>query len=515
MGHSTPPGREKRRSALVAALLSFVIPGLGQVYLGRSLRGVIISIPQFVVIGVLGALYLRSPFVLAGLFLQYALWVAVLNVLLLAYRALAVIDAYTLARRAAADGLRTPRASMKVASLVALVLVLVANVAIHGTAAYASYLAYDTALAVFPDDGDTDGQLPTRGRRTAPPSVGGLPSPSPAAPAVVPSPSGPTGGGVLLASAAASQPIASVGPTAVPAGTPYWAENGRLDLLLLGADEGPGRWGLRPDAIHVASVDIATGRSALIAIPRYIHHVPLPAETAGLFGCLCFPGYLNAIYTYTLDHPADWPGGENRGFRAVAGAVETFTGLSLDGIVVVNLNGFVAAVDAIGGIDITIPEGVYDEDYRAEDGISQPLVDIPAGRYHFDGHTALMYVRTRHQDGDYARLGRQQIFLRALQDELTTCRIITRLPELLRSVKDIVRTDLPLSEVPALLDLFDRVERPRRLSLTPEVGFALDQRKPGAVEMVREAARTAIEPGPDQGLEIPGGDRPPEQAGGC
>ncbi|MBA2487814.1 MAG: LCP family protein [Chloroflexi bacterium] len=506
----------RRPSAVLAAVLSFFIPGLGQIFVGRRSRGLIIAIPQLVVIGVLIALYLRGPLVLAGLLLQYALWISIINVFLLAYRALAVIDAYRLARVDPSPPSPAKRsAGLAVGSAAGLALLLVADVALHGSAAYASYLAYDTTQAVFPDDRATDGQLPMRGRSTPAPSPDrATPTPASTPGAAAPgSPGVPEG--APPSQGPSEAPPATSGPTAVPPGTPYWAENGRLDVLLLGADEGPGRWGLRPDAIHVASVDIASGRSALIAIPRYLHHVPLPAETAGNFGCLCFPGYINAIYTYTLDRPDEWPGGENRGFRAVAGAVETFLGLSLDGIVVVNLNGFVGAVDAVGGIDITIPEGVYDEDYRAEDGISEPLVDIPAGRYHFDGHTALMYVRSRHQDGDYARLGRQQIFLRALQDELTACRVITHLPDLLGSLKDLVRTDIPLSEVPALLGLLSDVERPRRLSLTPEVGFALDQRKPGAVEMVREAARTAVEPGPDQGPQIPGQDRPPEQAGGC
>lgn len=498
------------RSAALAAILSFLIPGLGQAYAGHKLRGLVISVPQFVVIGVLVALFLRSPAFLAGLFLQHALWVAVLNVGLLVYRALAVVDAYRTAQ-GQSESRSGPRRA--VLGLAALSLLLVADVAVHGAAAYASYLTYDTTLAVFSDDGDANGELPTRGRATATPAVAPTEAPGPTT-----SSGTPDAGGTVAPSSApppSDEPIPTAEPTAVPAG-PYWADDGRLDLLLLGADEGPGRWGLRPDAIHVASVDVATGRSSLVAIPRYIHHVPLPPETADSFGCLCFPTYLNAIYTYALDHPNDWPGGDNRGIQAVSGAVEAFLDVKLDGIVVVNLNGFVDAIDAIGGIDMYVPEGVYDEYYVAEDGVTTPTIDIAPGGHHFDGHTALMYVRSRHQDGDYARLGRQQIFLRALQDELTACRVLTHLPDLLRSLKDVVRTDVPLEEVPALLELLDRTHRPRRISLTEEVGFSLDQRDVGAVEMVREAVRTAFEPGPDQGPELPPEPSgPPDQGGGC
>jgi hypothetical protein len=45
-------------------------------------------------------------------------------------------------------------------------------------------------------------------------------------------------------------------------------------------------------------------------------------------------------------------------------------------------------------------------------------LDIPAGCQHFDGRTALAYVRTRHQPcdtvPDFARISRQQQFLRAV-----------------------------------------------------------------------------------------------------
>jgi hypothetical protein len=78
-------------------------------------------------------------------------------------------------------------------------------------------------------------------------------------------------------------------------------------------------------------------------------------------------------------------------------------------VLYVNLLGFQRVVDALGGVDMCVPYPMFDE---------LTLLDIPAGCQHFDGRTALAYVRTRHQPcdtvPDFARISRQQQFLRAV-----------------------------------------------------------------------------------------------------
>ena len=57
----------------------------------------------------------------------------------------------------------------------------------------------------------------------------------------------------------------------------------------MGVDEGVGRFSLRPDAMILLSVDVATGRAALFGIPRYLDNVPLPPKSVNAFPCGCFP----------------------------------------------------------------------------------------------------------------------------------------------------------------------------------------------------------------------------------
>ena len=53
-----------------------------------------------------------------------------------------------------------------------------------------------------------------------------------------------------------------------PTGDAAAASDGRLNVLLLGVDAGPGREGVRPDSITVVSVDVRSGRPLLISLPR-------------------------------------------------------------------------------------------------------------------------------------------------------------------------------------------------------------------------------------------------------
>ena len=61
---------------------------------------------------------------------------------------------------------------------------------------------------------------------------------------------------------------------------PAWRKRGRLNIVLLGADAGPGRSGLRTDTMIVATIDLKSHRAALFSVPRNMGGVPLPPLAA-------------------------------------------------------------------------------------------------------------------------------------------------------------------------------------------------------------------------------------------
>ena len=407
-----------RRSAAFAAALSFFVPGLGQGFSGAFLRGALLASPIALLVVAAFLLLGQGSARLVGLLLDPAVVIGlvILDAVLLLYRAATIVDAYLVQRRLhpVDASSRTSRA-ISVGVLVALLGATLSMHAAFGMVAMKTYSADAKLFSAYGPDG----------------GVGELPSAVP----------GGSGGG----------PSSTPGPTPVPMAP--WKADGRLTVLLVGGDAGPGRWSLRTDTMVLASVDIATGRAAMFGIPRNLSNVPLGAESANAFACRCFPGLLNALYVYAGQHPASFPGGEARGYLALQSAVSALTGVQVDGTLVVALNGFVRLVNALGGIDIYVPAPVYDPRYPLENGSGDVPLYIRAGQQHMNGHLALAYARSRHQDDDYHRMGRQQAVLLALRRAIKPCSLIPRLPELIDIAGDSLWTNFSPHDMPDILGL--------------------------------------------------------------
>lgn len=479
---------------LRAALLSLVVPGLGQWALGRWLRGLLFVAPLLGLPLLLGlaAAASTSELLAAAVRPEVLVGLLALDLLLFLHRSISVVDAYRLA------GARRPPASglARAVSVVGLVLLLTVGGFVHGGLGYLGVRAYGAVDAVFV--GDAGWQVPDY----APSPSAETPPPPTANPSPPPSPSFP--------SSPSPTPSPTPSPSPSPSPVPGWAEDGRLDLLLIGSDAGPDRWSLRTDTMIVLSVDVATGRAALFGIPRNLVGVPLPAESAGAFPNGRFPGLLNALYVYAMGHPRVFPGGESRGFRAVSGAVQELLGVRLDGAVVVNLAGFVRLVDTLGGLWIQVPARLYDANYPLEDGSGHIVVDIRPGCRHLDGRLALAYARSRHQDSDYGRMARQQAVLLALRRQLDPVALLPRLPELLEIAGQNLWTTLDPDDIADLAELAGRVEAGavrRVLFVPPTYPSQLDDR---AIARIRSVAREIFErgewPAPD---ELPAAPRCP------
>ena len=425
MTQEAPPAPSRSVSPDVAAFLSFLLPGLGQTSTGRVRRGILFAIPIIAVPLLALAMFLRGRVEMLAFLVKPGVLEAllVLNVALAAWHVLAIVDAQRLARRQGA-GRWTRR------SAIVLSVLLVATVALHGAIESLGFEASSAVTAVFlPGGSDGEWAIPS-------PSFDPTPTPVP-----VPRPSN------------------TLPPTPSPTPGPVWASDGRLNVLLIGADSGPGRWSLRTDSMEVLSIDVASGRAALFGFPRNQVNVPLPPESAGAFKKGRYPGLLNSLYVYANEHPKDFPGGDARGFRALSGAIQELIGMPLDGVVVVDLNGFVRLVNAIGGLWIKIPYAIHDDRYPLENGRADVSLSLKAGCQHLNGHYALAYARTRHQDSDYNRMTRQQLVLNALAHQVDPIALLPKVPDLLSIAKDDLWTTFAAGDVADLAALAARVDR--------------------------------------------------------
>jgi polyisoprenyl-teichoic acid--peptidoglycan teichoic acid transferase len=416
------------RAPWIAALLSLAVPGLGQAWLGAARRGLLLAAPIVLVLAALLGFVaggnrkaVLDLVVRPGAILSLLIAVIGLGV----YHVIAIQDAYRLGlRRVRGDaGRGVGRRLLRSAVLVG---ALTVATTVYGTLAVVGVGAYRAESAVFvrPDSGFT---IPVASFEPTPGVT--LPFPTPEVPPE---------------------------PTATPVPVPAWAADGRLNLLFIGSDAGPGRWELRSDTMIVLSVDVATARAVLFGIPRNLINVPLPPESANAFPNGRYPGLLNSLYVYALGHPKYFPGGEAAGFRALTGSIQALVGVPLDGVLVVNLTGFVDLIDAVGGLWIDIPYGLYDEHYPS--GAGQITVSFSAGCQKLDGTEALEYARSRHSTDDYSRMARQQLVMKALAHQLDPIALLPKVPRLLDVARDNLWTTIDQNEVANLAVLAANVD---------------------------------------------------------
>jgi LCP family protein required for cell wall assembly len=109
------------------------------------------------------------------------------------------------------------------------------------------------------------------------------------------------------------------------------------------------------------------------------------------------------------------------GATLMAKTVANLTGLRIDHVLYVDLAGFQGIVETLDGVDMCLPAYNADpETGRLQDELTG--LDIAPGCQRLDGEQALAYVRTRHLPcddiPDFARIGRQQQFLRAVINQM-------------------------------------------------------------------------------------------------
>jgi LCP family protein required for cell wall assembly len=431
--HESTP---RARSGFVAAFLSLLFPGLGQAYLGAYRRGLGWAAPPFLLAALAAGFAIRmNTFELAGLAVQAwfldGLFIA--NLGLLAYRAAAIVDAWTIARRLGAPALRlrsgaavTTTALVSIAGLAAVLLVMsVAHVAV----ARYDLLLSSTVNCVFADTSSDCG--PTTSPE--PGSSGEEPGES------VPGTIGP--------------PVESTAPQAA------WDGKSRLNILLIGADEQNG--GHNTDTMITVSIDPATNQVVMFTLPRDTVDVPVPAGPARNYYGPTYPGKINAYWaavsTRTDFYPAIPGIAGGPGYNGLKAVLGNLYGLDIKYFVEVNFEGFKKIVDALGGVTINVQIPVVDDQFPAARGDLQRLY-IPAGMQHMDGAAALRYARSRHTSSDFDRGARQQRVLVSLREQMNISTILPAIDALTEAVKGSFTTDMPREIVPLLLQVADHID---------------------------------------------------------
>ena len=232
---------------------------------------------------------------------------------------------------------------------------------------------------------------------------------------------------------------------------------------------GPGHDGAYlSDSIMVVSVQPQSKGAPVvseISIPRD-WYVPIQLGN----GKTTF-GRINEAYSDGVNGQGALPGSDPAAGAAVANAtVEHVLGIHIDHWVGLDFQAFKSAVDAVGGVDINVPNTFTDYQYPAGECNGQAgsncavmTLHFDAGQQHMDGTRALEFARSRHSNdngegSDFARSRRQQLVVAALKQKVVSLGGVGNLPDLLNSLGDNVVTDLHVNDLEALYSIFKDVD---------------------------------------------------------
>ena len=162
-------------------------------------------------------------------------------------------------------------------------------------------------------------------------------------------------------------------------------------------------------------------------------------------------GYIHGV-SIARDTKAVWDGKNHKinaafgsgGVEKLAEVIGDQLGIPVDFTVSVDLKGFVALVDAIGGVDFDVPV-----DMNYEDPYQDLYIHFSAGMQHLTGEEALKVVRCRsvYATQDIGRMETQQKFLKAVAKQTLTLSNVDKIPEFANIFNQYVETDLTLGNL--------------------------------------------------------------------
>lgn len=423
----------ERRGAR-SALLSFLVPGLGQLVGQRPMVGLALLAPLVAIVLAVG-LAIVTGVLRIGLLLDAGVLdlVGFIGLILFAWRAFAVLHAFDT---------HAPVVARRPATVVPWLLVLLVGLTQAVPVAYLSDVV-GTLDRVSDQGGDPDDRLLGPAPSAVPSIDGEGPAdptspPSTASPAARPSATTePRASGSRPAAAsgapAASALVSHVPTPAATADPPARLEE-RVTVLLLGTDDLETRQHRLTDTMLVVSLGAEHRRPMMVSIPRDVYGAPLPDGRV-------YNAKLNSLASYARARPDEFPLG---GVGTLRATIELMLGVEIDYVAAIDMLGLIDAVDALGGVEVTVREAIDDPLYRPATGGPRGF-RLEAGRQMLDGETALAYARSRLGEGgsDFVRAGRQQRLLGAIRARVAELGLVSTFPTLLAVVDEHVRTDIP------------------------------------------------------------------------
>ena len=242
--------------------------------------------------------------------------------------------------------------------------------------------------------------------------------------------------------------------------------DGRVNILLLGKGGGNHDGPDLTDTILVASIDPVNKNASLVSIPRDLWVTP-----NGGGGTKINAVYANAKYHQQAVNSKDPAAAEQAGIKAIEDQVTQVLGIPVNYYMLVDFQAFKQAVDAVGGVDLTVPpELAVSEHLWDETAGKNYYLNVAAGPNHFDGTRALFFTRSRHTSarGDFDRTERQRVFIEALSQKILSAGTYAnpvKISQLMSAFGDHISTDFGVKDALRLMTLTKSISSSKVVSV--------------------------------------------------
>jgi LCP family protein required for cell wall assembly len=191
----------------------------------------------------------------------------------------------------------------------------------------------------------------------------------------------------------------------------------------------------RSDVNMLVTINPTTGTILMTSIPRdsYVDVTCKKDETA------CVAGGVDK-----LTHSGIY------GTAVTESTIEDMLDIEINYIVRVNFSSLTNLVDALGGIDVYVEDGLAVEQFW-----TNPTLGVDEGWNHLDGEGALAFSRERYSyvDGDLQRIRNQQIVLKAILSKVLSVDMIWTYPDFMEALMVAFDTNVTSDEIRSLIKM--------------------------------------------------------------
>lgn len=231
----------------------------------------------------------------------------------------------------------------------------------------------------------------------------------------------------------------------VPSASADSAFNKRINILVMGVDRRPDEDHLesqRTDTLMIMTIEPNSKQASVISIPRDI------LINIGLPGGGSYEGRINESFELGLETGKSIDSGATQ----LENDIRANFGIDINYWVLLDFRGVEKLIDALGGIDVVIPEELEVPRWRySDDDSTIQYVQFDAGPAHLDGYDAVAFGRYRDSGrADLDRVLRQQLVLVAAMNKVFGQALLENPIGLWDAYGGLVKTDVPKSRMPGL-----------------------------------------------------------------